>query len=172
MRGKDLRNLVKMSFIRITPAHAGKREDRMRSSRDNGDHPRTCGEKLLFANHRCTVIGSPPHMRGKEFVRRVFPLSDRITPAHAGKRRILTLFTRGRWDHPRTCGEKVHSAFLHSILLGSPPHMRGKDYAKVGNGYVAGITPAHAGKSVFRRGLGELFGDHPRTCGEKTKKIP
>ena len=32
MRGKDLRNLVKMSFVRITPAYAGKRLKRSRST--------------------------------------------------------------------------------------------------------------------------------------------
>ena len=34
------------------------------------------------------------------------------------------------------------------------------------------ITPAHAGKSVMD--FIQLFQvwDHPRTCGEKTKKIP
>ena len=54
-------------------------------------------------------------------------------------------------DHPRTCGEK-HSDSSDSIAK-------------------AGITPAHAGKSL-RLLLYKLSKqDHPRTCGEKTSII-
>ena len=35
-----------------------------------------------------------------------------------------------------------------------------------------GITPAYAGKSPYPVALTLSGGDHPRVCGEKTKKIP
>ena len=35
-----------------------------------------------------------------------------------------------------------------------------------------GITPAYAGKSNFVDNLLAAFGDPPRLCGEKAKKIP
>ena len=35
-----------------------------------------------------------------------------------------------------------------------------------------GITPAYAGKSVEVRAGNLWEKDHPRVCGEKTKKIP
>ena len=35
-----------------------------------------------------------------------------------------------------------------------------------------GITPAYAGKRTAEGGLTEMKQDHPRVCGEKTKKIP
>ena len=35
-----------------------------------------------------------------------------------------------------------------------------------------GITPAYAGKSLRLCILSRLLQDHPRVCGEKTKKIP
>ena len=35
-----------------------------------------------------------------------------------------------------------------------------------------GITPAYAGKSMYSTIFIPLYKDHPRVCGEKTKKIP
>ena len=34
------------------------------------------------------------------------------------------------------------------------------------------ITPAYAGKRRLPASAEERAGDHPRVCGEKTKKIP
>ena len=70
------------------------------------------------------------------------------------------------------CGEKHR--YRHIVLLywGSPPHVRGKEKGEPFEHRKTGITPACAGKSldfqVFKFG-GQ---DHPRMCGEKTKKIP
>ena len=50
--------------------------------------------------------------------------------------------------------------------------MRGKvDQVEDQDGQVR-ITPAHAGKSFHADHQGRQQKDHPRTCGEKTKKIP
>ena len=46
--------------------------------------------------------------------------------------------------------------------------MRGKDLACLPAGKTAGITPAHAGKSLERIQKAYLCGDHPRACGEKS----
>ena len=45
-------------------------------------------------------------MRGK--VEEVTPTNetDRITPAYAGKRLMVTSHSARTWDHPRVCGEK------------------------------------------------------------------
>ena len=56
-------------------------------------------------------------------------------------------------------------------IKGSPPPMRGKEQR---TGRCAGsirITPAYAGKSVAVAVLHFVQRDHPRLCGEKTKKI-
>ena len=45
MRGKDLRDLVKMPFVRITPAYAGKSKGVHHGKGFPEDHPRVCGEK-------------------------------------------------------------------------------------------------------------------------------
>ena len=54
--------------------------------------------------------------------------------------------------------------------MGSPPHLRGKHW--LGGGHVGfqRITPAPAGKTVPFPLCLLIFQDHPRTCGENTKK--
>ena len=54
-------------------------------------------------------------------------VSDRITPAYAGKRVQVERHHCHPQDHPRVCGEK--HVLLHVVFLpgGSPPRMRGKD---------------------------------------------
>lgn len=50
--------------------------------------------------------------------------------------------------------------------------MRGKESIAVGIGDGIGITPAYAGKRKNHGGVIRYTKDHPRVCGEKTKKIP
>ena len=50
--------------------------------------------------------------------------------------------------------------------------MRGKDDRICGQHHSGRITPAYAGKSVFDVSQTDQQRDHPRLCGEKTKKIP
>ena len=50
--------------------------------------------------------------------------------------------------------------------------MRGKAIPFLVGGFKLRITPAYAGKSVKNCGAGGVKRDHPRVCGEKTKKIP
>ena len=50
--------------------------------------------------------------------------------------------------------------------------MRGKDQIKDAKKLADGITPAYAGKSVVGALSACVVVDHPRVCGEKTKKIP
>ena len=85
MRGKVHLTASKKSSFGITPAHAGKSFAVCDKAFSLEDHPRTCGEKALFAGSADPKTGSPPHMRGKDFRYR-FTISEyRITPAHAGK---------------------------------------------------------------------------------------
>ena len=86
-------------------------------------------------------------MRGKAGTESSTPTSARITPAYAGKRAEQAHSMSCSEDHPRVCGEKSGSCFFLSIVLGSPPRMRGKEIAFDLYGVVIGITPAYAGKS-------------------------
>ena len=84
-RGKVHGVVAGYAKVRITPAHAGKRGDVVPALPLGGDHPRTRGEKSMSAPPPLSVVGSPPHTRGKAIdVVKKLP-AVRITPAHAGK---------------------------------------------------------------------------------------
>ena len=70
------------------------------------------------------------------------------------------------------CGEKWLGLIDVYGVMGSPPHVRGKVQIPEYIGGQRRITPACAGKSVFDVVIYALHEDHPRMCGEKTKKIP
>ena len=148
MRGKGWLIFVDDIFDGITPAHAGKRDSGVCLNLCYEDHPRTCGEKPTARFIQTVQLGSPPHMRGKEFLNLMLLDFDRITPAHAGKRDSGVCLNLCYEDHPRTCGEKHQSSFKLFLRLGSPPHMRGKVMMNVMKRAWERITPAHAGKSI------------------------
>ena len=152
MRGKGSSRCTPIALARITPAYAGK-------------------SKLAKFEDE-TGMGSPPRMRGKGNTDVQERTTDRITPAYAGK--SLCNIPEGlfREDHPRVCGEKRADVTGHSLVKGSPPRMRGKGGALSSAASFPRITPAYAGKSFRLLGLGVVHRDHPRVCGEKTKKIP
>ena len=76
------------------------------------------------------------------------------------------------WDHPRLCGEKDFHVTENFTHLGSPPPMRGKEYAQdVVSGKIR-ITPAYAGKRCSHDAGVINPQDHPRLCGEKLKATP
>ena len=109
MRGKACRKWHTLPCARITPAYAGKRSISTSLFFTNWDHPRLCGEKFSFSIQKNGGKGSPPPMRGK--VQFFEKQQDRvgITPAYAGKRFGEIDVNRCEWDHPRLCGEKVHT---------------------------------------------------------------
>ena len=73
------------------------------------------------------MAGSPPLVRGKVDVVLLHHLSERITPACAGKSLFASVARSGGGDHPRLCGEKVAVVGDELIQTGSPPLVRGKD---------------------------------------------
>ena len=170
MRGKDFRDLQKVSFVGITPACAGKRHcPRFRLGRIR-DHPRVCGEKALSALNRCAAWGSPPRMRGKVQLQPGQPAALGITPTYAGKSCWPSCVPAVSRDHPRVCGEKSQSTSASPRALGSPPRMRGKGVKQSNSRIRMGITPAYAGKSCIYRSTTSISWDHPRVCGEKSFK--
>ena len=64
-------------------------------------------------------------------------------------------------------GEKPLGKVQQCVLLGSPPHGRGKEHAAPAGHTAAGITPAWAGKSRRAGRCAAASGDHPRVGGEK-----
>ena len=146
VRGKDMAHLFDPALDGITPACAGKSAVSTSLIFLRRDHPRMCGEKLALFYRPFFQQGSPPHVRGKEKRSTAKTPRNRITPACAGKSRLLLRSRPTCWDHPRMCGEKRFSAGFHLFGRGSPPHVRGKGTIGAISRALNGITPACAGK--------------------------
>ena len=105
-------------------------------------------------------------MRGKPGGEVYDALTNRITPACAGKtfESICSLF--GNEDHPRVCGENSGLVAMPDGKTGSPPRVRGKQAKQVCEQLAMRITPACAGKTLAEPVGHQLREDHPRVCGE------
>ena len=68
MRGKVFGAVPFGSGSGITPAYAGKRWRSATTTLRGWDHPRVCGEKKKDTHAAKEAKGSPPRMRGKDFV--------------------------------------------------------------------------------------------------------
>ena len=86
MRGKVKRTAHADIRVGITPAYAGKSPNDFDAADVRQDHPRVCGEKSGYSGLRAWVRGSPPRMRGKDYVAHACKGRVGITPAYAGKR--------------------------------------------------------------------------------------
>ena len=73
-------------------------------------------------------------------------------------------------DHPRGCGEKIAETQKSKREKGSPPRVRGEGFARICINKSKRITPAGAGRSNAYPFFLKGGKDHPRGCGEKTKK--
>ena len=85
MRGKGFSAFEFYVDFGITPAYAGKSVPDSVIVNFVKDHPRLCGEKSRTASAHRLPAGSPPPMRGKEFLWIMPTPVFRITPAYAGK---------------------------------------------------------------------------------------
>ena len=86
VRGKVVGCVKLCLVLGITPACAGKSRQEKFSKLPGEDHPRMCGEKHHLVNDIGHIGGSPPHVRGKDAVKRHRSGCIGITPACAGKR--------------------------------------------------------------------------------------
>ena len=120
-------------------------------------------------------FGSPPHARGRQYYSKLRVLSQRITPACAGKTPIKINFTPKSRDHPRMRGEDSSSCPATRPAWGSPPHARGRRQRMIDHLFDVRITPACAGKTAAGQVKNELYKDHPRMRGEDLRdkwKLP
>ena len=170
MRGKPIHIEREARRIRITPARAGKTSSLPKHDIINGDHPRACGENLKSFTHSSATVGSPPRVRGKLDMYKNFSSAPRITPARAGKTSGGLKREVERKDHPRACGENHTGHPVPSCLSGSPPRVRGKLRDTEQPGTRTRITPARAGKTVYKNESTAYKKDHPRACGENVNR--
>ena len=157
---------------RITPAQAGRSPYFLYGKKDYKDHPRIGGEKAELTAAVISAMGSPPRRRGKGYREFGIDISDRITPAQAGKSVAPRQKRSALWDHPRVGGERSGMKGMKSWKLGSPPRRRGKDKAEHLVQDHIGITPAQAGKRCYLCASTKSSWDHPRVGGEKAKITP
>ena len=170
-RGKVFKNLNAFKALGITPAYAGKSLILLFSDNFVWDHPRIRGEKFKTVIISAKFIGSPPHTRGKASTHSQCQRGKRITPAYAGKRENPGTASTFYRDHPRIRGEKSSSRKKIPILLGSPPHTRGKVCIAIIVYYIVRITPAYAGKRTIHAHRKGVYQDHPRIRGEKASTL-
>ena len=155
------------------------------------DHPRICGEHMEPNNEILKYPGSSPHMRGTRSINSSTVTPKGIIPAYAGNTFGFEFLRSGRRDHPRICGE--HSAATigssvpgdhpricgeHPLVFrrrgvrqGSSPHMRGTRSTSFGATAPRGIIPAYAGNTTVFSPWSRDRRDHPRICGEHTKRL-
>ena len=135
-------------------------------SRQGRDHPRTRGEypSVMVCHFFCA--GSPPHTRGIPRSCQSDSRRTRITPAHAGNTQPVPCPCHCDRDHPRTRGEYSIPISDMTKAQGSPPHTRGILAIFQIYRCFFGITPAHAGNTLFYSFCKLKYWDHPRTRGE------
>ena len=111
---------------RITPACAGKTGEPDEDPSEPQDHPRMRGEDRRDAGQSEMVAGSPPHARGRRIDLAAPMGTPGITPACAGKTILHGPKGPSPRDHPRMRGEDDSAGSSGRILVGSPPHARGR----------------------------------------------
>ena len=154
------------TYLRITPACAGKTAPTIRGAAVCRDHPRMRGEDTGQACPCGGVVGSPPHARGRrDAIYYSDPITG-ITPACAGKTGVEVIPNVVRKDHPRMRGEDSPAGFAKSLGNGSPPHARGRRPPAQRRRRAGRITPACAGKTRSAHRESRRRRDHPRMRGE------
>ena len=151
---------------RITPAGAGKTFEFRQAPFGLEDHPRRCGENADTAVGMRLSLGSPPQVRGKLISTVLQGITQRITPAGAGKTQNYNGFPIVPWDHPRRCGENSLLMQGSCADAGSPPQVRGKPNVPFRILPSSRITPAGAGKTCSFSNGTVSSRNHPRRCGE------
>ena len=149
MRERPTDDAVNAVFLRITPARAGKTSSTILSGHIQQDHPRSCGKDMGFPSDPRTLPGSPPLVRERRSVATVCRQSRGITPARAGKTRVVRLGLFVGRDHPRSCGKDRTPSISAARALGSPPLVRERPYLAMFYLSFFRITPARAGKTVM-----------------------
>ena len=165
VRGQHTPYIIGVNKKRIIPARAGPTARRAGESKEQADHPRSCGANFLQFGNDGFDLGSSPLVRGQQtFITRNLPVR-RIIPARAGPTRWGRSRGRGTADHPRSCGANRPSSTASLSPLGSSPLVRGqrrprRRYASRGR-----IIPARAGPTDGVVIATRRLSDHPRSCG-------
>ena len=135
-------------IIGIIPACAGSTLTLAVSKNRARDHPRMCGEHIVWPSSLTMAGGSSPHVRGARSNGSGKTLCMGIIPACAGSTSSVSSSPRPMRDHPRMCGEHQRKNALHGARHGSSPHVRGALCAAMISLCIFGIIPACAGSTA------------------------
>ncbi len=132
----------------------------------DGTHPRSRGEGSTAVTSVSVGTDSPPLARGRRLLQGAHHPGVGLTPARAGKARVLQTRLRRSGTHPRSRGEGDAAGASEVARADSPPLARGRPHAGHGAGGHGGLTPARAGKAYSRGGVPARGRTHPRSRGE------
>ena len=169
-RGKHRKISGRDTRVRLIPAHAGKTAVLPRKSWCHRAHPRSRGENARAAGETTFHAGSSPLTRGKHPHRQAIGGPHGLIPAHAGKTGYDAAISARIWAHPRSRGENRDGEGFAAGFQGSSPLTRGKRGGVVGVKCLAGLIPAHAGKTSPRPASRPRSGAHPRSRGENRSR--
>ena len=192
VRGAGGRRRDRTRPFGIIPACAGSSIRPVARPPRRRDHPRVCGEQLLYSLPLTFLQGSSPRVRGAVVTVRGTRLHDGIIPACAGSRGKSPCCGSRSRDHPRVCGEQLVTLVGKVCPCGSSPRVRGavppwRGERRMGGssprvrGAVlghelfvlrVGIIPACAGSRRSTASPSARRGDHPRVCGEQRAPPP
>ena len=144
-RGSCYNSCYRLGLI---PAHAGKTRGVSVVPQASGAHPRSRGENTEADEDSRALWGSSPLTRGKHGVYAGRPPRNGLIPAHAGKTCRCRSWPRRPRAHPRSRGENWVRRNGDLTMTGSSPLTRGKHGQGDEVPPVAGLIPAHAGKTA------------------------
>ena len=166
MRGKREGHGRAVSLPGLIPAHAGKTVWPVVRGQYAQAHPRSRGENRDVGRVRRTGQGSSPLTRGKRPASVYLVVFIGLIPAHAGKTSFDGYECGLRGAHPRSRGENWLLVALRVGVEGSSPLTRGKRGEGEQGCPLAGLIPAHAGKTARLPHLARARRAHPRSRGE------
>ena len=150
----------------LIPAHAGKTAVMEGDPLIDWAHPRSRGENSPCTTSWLIRLGSSPLTRGKRHGVVVVVGFGGLIPAHAGKTFWLGTRLTSNSAHPRSRGENPTRSTARTASTGSSPLTRGKRAVVFPLAGLAGLIPAHAGKTSTRRTRTSERAAHPRSRGE------
>ena len=131
----------------LIPAHAGKTVLSKKLLGASRAHPRSRGENNCESMTVAKVGGSSPLTRGKREILGGDLRGGGLIPAHAGKTCAAPMPVARSGAHPRSRGENFEATDKTVDDEGSSPLTRGKHVNDKLGANVAGLIPAHAGKT-------------------------
>ena len=165
-RGKPNSGSSGVVMMGLIPAHAGKTHLVDAGLLQARAHPRSRGENNPTCVGGSTTRGSSPLTRGKRDGGGRGVVGWGLIPAHAGKTARRPASRPRSWAHPRSRGENGGCQVFSGLGLGSSPLTRGKRGGVVGVKCLAGLIPAHAGKTLVATAAVDAVWAHPRSRGE------